>query len=125
MGRLVGTLSTYEVLYHFRPSFLNYATHEINIDWNGIITPYIKQFKSLTVGQVMKPIHIVAAPDDHLIMVIDQMVKHNLRRLPVVKDSELQGIIFLPDAYYYLFNLFLRQNTSVTATVEMAPHRGG
>jgi CBS-domain-containing membrane protein len=102
-GRLEGVISIFDILYHFRPDFLNYGLDSIET-WVGRLRPLLDQFQELTVEQVMSSPVMTVSPDDHLMVIIDKLVKKKLRRLPVVDGDKVVGVVYLYDAYYHLFH---------------------
>ncbi len=102
-GRLEGVISIFDILYHFRPDFLNYGIDSIET-WVGRLKPLLDQFKELTVEQVMSSPVMTVSPDDHLMVIIDKLVKKKLRRLPVVDGGKVVGVVYLYDAYFHLFH---------------------
>jgi CBS domain-containing protein len=106
VGRLVGMVSMFDILYHLRPSFLNYEMDEPTL-WKGEIEPYLDQFRDLRVEQVMTTPVITCGPNDHLMVVIDRMVKKRARRLPVVEENQILGIVYLSDVFSGLCGIWL------------------
>jgi len=75
---------------------------------NQELESYIRRFKGLTVEQVMSsPVRYVGADDD-LMMIIDRMVKEKCRRLPVVDNSAVIGVVYLPEVYGHLCKDWLK-----------------
>jgi CBS domain-containing protein len=102
LGNLAGVISMFDILFHFRPTFMNYGLDCIDV-WQGRLKPYFEQFETLTVEQVMSTPVLTVSPDDHLMVVLDIMVKKKCRRLPVLKDSKVLGIVYLSEVYAALF----------------------
>lgn len=102
IGRLVGMISMFDILYHLRPAFLNYEIDTFKIS-KGELEPYVDQFKELKVEQVMSTPVVTVSPDDDLIILIDLMVKKKFRRLPVVDGDKILGIVYLSDVFYRLY----------------------
>jgi CBS-domain-containing membrane protein len=100
-GKLAGVISLFDILYHFRPDFLNYGLESIEV-WSGRLIPLLDRFRELTVEQVMSSPVETVEPDDHMMVIIDKMVKKKLRRLPVIKNDNVLGVVYLFDVYYYL-----------------------
>ncbi len=100
-GKLAGVISLFDILYHFRPDFLNYGLDSIEV-WSGRLIPLLDRFRELTVEQVMSSPVETLEPDDHIMVIIDKMVKKKLRRLPVTKNDKVLGVVYLFDVYYYL-----------------------
>jgi CBS domain-containing protein len=106
IGRLVGMISMFDILYHLRPPFMNYEMEGAPL-WKGELEPYLDQFRALRVEQVMTTPVITCAPDDPLMQVIDRMVKKRARRLPVVDSDRILGIVYLSDVFYGLCGTWL------------------
>lgn len=106
-GRLLGMVSMFDILYHLRPPFLNYEVGSFSI-WKGEIEVYIDHFKDLRVEQIMSTPVITVAPDDDLMIVIDLMVKKKYRRIPVVDNGKIVGIVYLSDVFYHLCRTWLK-----------------
>jgi CBS-domain-containing membrane protein len=97
-GALAGVVSMFDILYHLRPPILNFMGDSIDFPEEEL-NAYIKRFKGLTVGQVMNsPVRYVT-PDTNLIVIVDRMVKEKSRRLPVVENSKVVGIVYLSEVF--------------------------
>ena len=57
------------------------------------------KFESLKVKDAMKPVPIVAKPDDEDIQIAERMEKDQIRHVPVVRDGKVVAIITLKDIY--------------------------
>ncbi len=100
-GHLVGVVSMFDVLYHIRPPFLNYMGENLNFGEEEILS-YVKRFRGLRVEQVMNsPVRYISADTD-LMEVIDRMVKEKCRRLPVLENSKVVGMVYLPEVYSHI-----------------------
>ncbi|MBN2124103.1 MAG: CBS domain-containing protein [Deltaproteobacteria bacterium] len=108
VGRLVGMISMTDVLYHLRPPFMNYEVDSVTV-WDGELEPYLDQFRNLRVEQIMSSPVLSVSPEDHLMVVIDRMVKKGARRLPVLEDDKIQGIVYLSDVFYHLCKTWLNK----------------
>lgn len=106
-NRLTGVISMFDVLYHLRPPVLNYMVSSIDF-WDEELESYVKHFKGLTVKQVMTSPVLFVSPDDDLMVVIDRMVKKKYRRLPVLENSKVIGIVYLSEVYYHLCKNLLK-----------------
>ena len=101
--RLVGTISMYYILYHLRPSYLNYGMGSDNLEWLGEIDQFVKAVREKTVGQIMNHNIHSATPDESLMTVLDRMIKDRIRRMPVVQNGKLVGVVYFSDIFYRLF----------------------
>ncbi len=106
LGQLAGVVSMFDILFHFRPSFLKYSIENIDV-WHGKLKPYLEEFESMTVEQVMSTPVLSVAPEDHLMVIVDLMIKRKCRRLPVLQNSKVIGIVYLSEAYSKLFESWL------------------
>jgi len=102
--QMVGVVSMFDILYHVRPDFLNYGIEGDELPWKGRIEDLIASLKNKTIGQVMSRNVMGGAPDEHIIALLDRMVKHKYRRLPIIEDERPVGIVYISDLYYHLFH---------------------
>ncbi len=105
-GTLVGMISMYDIIYHLRPPFMNYELESFELQ-HGELEPYLDRFKDLKVEQVMSTPVVTVGPDCDVMVIIDTMVKKKVRRMPVVADSKILGIVYLSDVFYHLCGLWL------------------
>jgi CBS-domain-containing membrane protein len=106
-GGLIGVVSMFDILYHLRPPVLNFMGDSIDFPEDEL-TAYITRFKGLTVAQVMSsPVRYVT-PDTHLIVIVDRMVKEKCRRLPVVENAKVIGIVYLAEVFSHLCKYWLK-----------------
>jgi len=104
--KLVGIVTNYDILYHLRPDLLNYGVSGEELQWEGRLQEFIKSLKSKTVRQVMSTILIGASPEEHVMVVLDRLIKHRIRRLPVLENERPVGIVYLADVHHYLFTTY-------------------
>jgi len=96
--QLVGLVSIFDVLFHLRPPFLNYEVNSLPV-WKDEAESYVAEFKKLTVNHIMRTSIMTCSPDDPLMQLIDRMVKNRARRLPVIEDSKIVGVVYLTDVF--------------------------
>jgi CBS domain-containing protein len=100
-SRLLGMISMEDILYHLRPPFMNYELGNVPL-WEGELEIYLDHFTDLRVEQAMNSPVITVSPKDEVMVVIDRMVKSKIRRLPVVEDEKIMGIVYLSDVFYHV-----------------------
>ncbi len=111
-GQVVGVLTMFDILYHLRPPILNYLVDRLDF-WDGEVESYVEHFKGLTVEQVMSsPVRYIS-PDADLMVIIDRMVREKCRRLPVMDNARVTGIVYLSEVFYHLCMSWLK-TTSAT-----------
>jgi len=103
-NQMVGVVSMFDILYHLRPDYLNYGIEGNEVSWKGQIEPLINNLKEKTINQIMSRHVIGASPNDHIIVLLDRMVKHKYRRLPVIQENTPIGMVYISDIYYHLFH---------------------
>jgi len=106
-GRLVGMISMTDILFHVRPPSLKYDLEGATL-WEDEIDFHLEEFNDLRVEQIMSSPVITVSPEDHLLVVINKMIKNKVRRLPVEDGDRLFGIVYLSDAYYHTYKTWLR-----------------
>ena len=102
-NQYVGVVTMFDILYHLRPSFLNYGIEGEHIDWEGQLKKIIADVREKKVNQIMSSNLMGAHPDEHIMVVLDRMVKNKFRRLPVLENNRLVGIVYISDIYHHLF----------------------
>jgi Mg/Co/Ni transporter MgtE len=100
--RLVGMLSMYDILLYVRPKHIQVWGAMEDIDVAGLIDAAGSRLKSILVGDIMTPDVITIGPQVDLLMVLDIMIKKHVRRLPVVEDQCIIGIIYISDLFNHL-----------------------
>ena len=104
-GRLTGVISMYDILYHLRPDFLNLNINADKLLWKGQVHKLAEALKEKKVRQVMSTNVMCASSDDHIMVILDQMIKNKYRRLPVLEQNKPIGVIYLSDVYHSIFKL--------------------
>ena len=104
--KLVGMLSMFDILLFIRPKHIHIWGMMDDIDSSGIIDAACDKAKSMMVGDIMTEEVITIAPDTHVFMILDIMIKKHVRRLPVVENSSLVGIVYISDLFYNVLDRF-------------------
>jgi CBS domain-containing protein len=103
-NHFVGIITMFDILYHLRPGILNYGMVDgKDISWEGQIKLFKKELIKKKIGDIMSSEVVGAFPDEHLMILLDRMVKHKYHRLPVLKNNEPIGIVYISDIYFHLF----------------------
>lgn len=101
---LVGTISMYYILYFLRPSYLLYGIDSSEVSVRAEVEEFVGQIQEKKVRDIMNTDGITVHPDAPLMLVLDRMMRNRLRRLPVVKEGLMQGVIYMTDIFHYLFD---------------------
>jgi CBS domain-containing protein len=111
---LVGILSMYDILMFIQPKHMFIQPKHVHIlgemddiDPSQLYDERLERVKSVLVGDIMTPEVVTIGPDTHLMVIADLMIKKHIRRLPVVDDQEVVGIVYVSDVFYYLLEQFV------------------
>jgi len=104
-GHLVGVISMFDILFYFRPDFLNYGLDSIEV-WKGELEPLLSRFSEMTFEHAMSHPVMTVDPEDHIMVLLDRMIKNKARRLPVVENGKLVGVVYMSDIFYELFDTY-------------------
>lgn len=110
-GYFIGLLTMLDILNAIEPPFLREADHLVGIGWDGLFEEIIHQAENRMVKESMtEAAEIIAVKqDDRLIKVVELMVKHRLRLLPVLEDDKVVGIVRLYDIFHEVAREMLKQ----------------
>ena len=100
----VGIITMADILYHLRPSFLNYGIKGEEVAWTDQFDLSMKALKEKKVSQLMSRNIVGASVDEHLMVILDRMVKNKYHRLPVLEGGKPIGIVYITDIYYHFFS---------------------
>jgi len=93
-NRLMGMLSLYDILLLIRPKHIHIWGEMDDLEISGFLDEACRRAKTLRVGDIMTTEVITVTPDTHLLMIIDIMIKKHIRRLPVLEDGKILGIVY-------------------------------
>jgi predicted transcriptional regulator len=102
-GQMAGVISMYDILYHLRPDFLNLSFTADSFLWTGQLKLLVDTLKGKKVKQLMSKDVMSASLDEHIMVILDHMVKNKYRRLPILENNKPIGIIYLSDVYHSIF----------------------
>ena len=105
-NRLVGMLSMHDILLYMRPKHIHIWGMMGDIDIVGLVDSACAKAADILVGDIMSPNVITISPDTHKFMILDIMIKKHIRRLPVVDNGNLLGIVYISDLFYDILERF-------------------
>jgi len=103
LNHFVGIVTMFDILYNLRPGFLNYGVDGKDVSWMGLIKLCKKNLTKKKIRDIMSSEIVGALPDEHLMIILDRMVKNKYHRLPVIENNEPIGIVYIADIYFHLF----------------------
>lgn len=104
--RLVGMLSMYDILNFVQPKHIAILGEMEDLDLNQAYSHRLKTIQSILVNDIMTTEVVTVKPDTHLMVIAEIMIKKHIRRLPVVEDASVVGIVYVSDAFYHLMDTF-------------------
>lgn len=101
-GRPVGMLSVYDIFLLLRPKHTHIWGEMADLDLTGLLEAACQRARPVLVGDIMTTDLITISPDTHLLLVIDIMIKKHVRRLPVLENGQVVGMVYLSRVFDYL-----------------------
>lgn len=109
-GRLVGMLSMRDILKAVFPFYLSMMDLG-EFTWDGMVESLAKKVANKKVKEIMSKQVITVSEDAPLMECIDHMLKHNIKRLPVVnKEGKVVGMIYERDVFFAVTKAMLEEN---------------
>jgi CBS domain-containing protein len=99
---LVGMLSMYDIFLLLRPKHIHIWGEMEDLEVAGILEAACQRAREVLVGDIMTTEVITITPDTHLLHVIDIMIKKHVRRLPVMENGKIAGIVYLSRVFDHL-----------------------
>jgi CBS domain-containing protein len=103
-GQLLGMLSMYDILLLIRPKHIHIWGEIRDVDVSGILEAALTRAGSMLVSDVMTTDLTTITPDMHLLRIIDIMIKKHVRRLPVLEDGKMVGMVYLSRVFRHLLD---------------------
>jgi CBS domain-containing protein len=104
--RLVGMLSMYDILNYVQPKHVAIFGEMEDLDPAQVYRNRLKTIGSILVDDIMTTDVVTVRPDAHLMVIAEIMIKKHIRRLPVVKENTVVGIVYVSEVFHRLMTLF-------------------
>jgi CBS domain-containing protein len=108
--QLVGILSMYDILNYVQPKHVAILGEMEDLDPVKVYRDRLKTTRSILVDDIMTTEVVTVQPDTHLMVIAEIMIKKHIRRLPVVKDQTVVGIVYVSDVFNQLMAMFSSDN---------------
>jgi CBS domain-containing protein len=92
--KLVGMLSMYDILLFIQPKHAQIWGEMDDLDPDQLFDERLERVKKIQVHDIMSTDVITVSPDTHILMIVDIMIKKHIRRIPVIENREVVGIIY-------------------------------
>ena len=108
-GRLVGMLSMRDILKAAFPFYMS-MMHLGEFSWDGMVENIAKKSGEKKVREAMSKVVITVDDDAPLMECIDQMIRHNIKRLPVIdKYGKVAGMLYERDVFFAVTKAMLEE----------------
>ena len=101
-GQLMGMLSVYDIFLLLRPKHSHIWGEMADLDLTGLLQTACERAQPVLVGDIMTTELITITPDTHILLIIDIMIKKHVRRLPVLEEGRVVGIVYISRVFDYL-----------------------
>ncbi|HZD60841.1 MAG TPA: CBS domain-containing protein [Anaerolineae bacterium] len=109
-GRLIGMLSMKDVLKAIFPFYMRMMDLG-DFSWDGMVEEIAKRSATRQVNEAMSKAVIKVDADASLMECIDHMLKHNIKRLPVVdKAGKVVGMLYERDLFFAVTKAMLEES---------------
>jgi len=108
--KLVGMLSMYDILNYLQPKHAAIFGEMKDLDPTEVYKNRLKTIRSILVDDIMTTDVVTVYPDTHLMVIAEIMIRKHIRRLPVVRDQIVEGIVYVSDVFNKLMNLYSTDN---------------
>lgn len=105
-NRLVGMLSMYDILNYLQPKHVAIFGEMEDLDPAQIFRNRFKGIRSILVDDIMTTDVVTVSPGAHLMVIAEIMIRKHIRRLPVVRDKTVEGIVYVSDVFHRLMTMF-------------------
>lgn len=113
-GKMIGFLSIGDILKAVEPSYLSIMNIG-HFTWDGMVENLAKKVSGKKVSEMMTTEVITVYEDAPLMECIDDMIRHNIKRLPVLgKDGCVKGILYERDIFFVITKAMLNENAGGT-----------
>lgn len=100
--KLIGILSIGDVLKAVYPKYM-YQMDLGSFTWDGMVEKIAKKMAGRKVRDFMTQMVITVKEEAPIMECIDHMLKHNVKRVPVLnKENRVIGILYERDIFYFI-----------------------
>ncbi len=99
---IIGFIAEKDILHHLFPSLEDLMENFGGMNFDEMMDSY-KDVVNLKVKDLMIKKVIAVSPDMHILKATSVMVKHKFRRIPVVDNNQLVGMMSIGDVHKAIF----------------------
>lgn len=105
-GKLVGLITMNHILKAIIPFYMEMA-HLSEFAWEGLFEKMCHKIQDKKVSELMERKVVTIGPGINLIEITEIMAKNRIRRLPVVEDDRVIGIVYRKDLFFRIVDTML------------------
>lgn len=109
--RLVGMLSMYDILNYVQPKHVAIFGEMDDLEPTQVYQNRLKTIQSILVDDIMTTDVVTIRPDTTLIVIAEIMIKKHIRRLPVVNEQAVVGIVYVSDLFNWIMTMHSDEET--------------
>jgi CBS domain-containing protein len=83
-----------------------------DIDISGLLDSVCGRAKQIRVEDIMTTDVVTVSPETDIMLILDIMIKKHIRRLPVIDDGKIQGVVYISDLFFYLVDKLASSQSS-------------
>ena len=103
-GQLKGMISMYDIMLFIRPKHINVWGMMEDINIPGLVDQACDRAKTMPVGDIMTTRLISVTPETHILTLLNIMIDKHVRRIPVLEEGNILGIIYISDLFFHLLD---------------------
>ena len=107
-GTLVGILSMYDILMLIQPKHVHIWGEMEDLEPDLLFDDLSARVRSIQVGDIMTTDVITIKPETHIMVIVDLMIRKHIRRIPVIEEGQIIGIVYISDVFYYLLQKMIK-----------------
>jgi len=107
-GTLAGILSMYDILMLIQPKHVHIWGEMDDLEPDLLFDDLSARVRSIQVGDIMTTDVVTIKPDTHIMVIVDLMIRKHIRRIPVLENDKIIGIVYISDVFYYLLQKLIK-----------------
>ncbi|MCL4503764.1 MAG: CBS domain-containing protein [Deltaproteobacteria bacterium] len=99
---LVGMLSIYDIFLLLRPKQIPNLREMADLEVTSFLDKACRRAQVAQVGDIMTTEVITITPETNLLLIVDIMIEKHVRRLPVLEEGKILGIVYISRVFDHL-----------------------
>jgi len=100
--KLVGILSMYDLLLFLQPKHVHIWGEMSDLDISGLFENISAKTKDIRVSDIMSTEVVTVEESSNVFTVLEIMNRKHIRRVPVVDNNRVLGIVYISDLFFHL-----------------------